>query len=838
MRLLLSRLLLAIMTFAFIQIKTGRPDKRNSSEDKLFPHLMDDVKRAWPDDAMDIVAYHSGIHEALRFPRDDDRDQLWQLEGPTNIGGRINCTAADPFNSNVVYAGACGGGIWKTINGGITWVPVFDQNPHLAVGAITIDAQNTQIVYAGTGDLNVPSGLELGDGLYKSINGGATWTHLGLTETRVISKIIIHPQNSDIIWVSTMGNIFTQDNQRGIYKSIDGGLSWQQVLFVDVNAGIAEMLIHPTNPDILYATSYNRFRNEDYSVVYGDDAHVWRSVDGGESWQILLEGLPQGNFSRMGMAISQSNPDVLYVSVADSLVSLSGIYKTTNGGDFWEPVNYDNLLSNYGDPLGGFGWYFGKIYVNPANDLVVYLLGVDQYYSLDGGETWNRLTPEWWNYTVHADGHHIEFISDNEFILSTDGGMYRTTNAGMDWEDYGELPITQFYHVTSHPTEIDKVYGGAQDNGTTTGNYLGLNQWPRIYGGDGFKTLIHPQIPELVYVSTQYGGFNFSEDGGSTFNALTMPEEIGEFRFAWDAPWLLNPINPQQLYLGGTHVYRMDDAPYGIPQEISPLLVDSATNEEHEARFVHCITSIDISENDDNIIYASTGDAHVWRTLDGGVNWTSIESELPHRWVSCVRASKQSVNRVYVSLQGYRMNDFQPHIFMSENNGSSWIDISEGLPQVGINHIELVPYLNDEVIFIATDAGVYYKQPQGLWTLLGNNIPPMRTEEVVLSGSRLFAATFARSIWSTDVADIIYSPVTLNEINDHSIFGALLARNQVRTDVPVVIELFDMKGSTLWRDDCVQTCHFLPALPRGVYLIVLTDGMKRSEVHKIVKGNG
>ncbi|MFM7105355.1 MAG: WD40/YVTN/BNR-like repeat-containing protein, partial [Flavobacteriales bacterium] len=472
-------------------------------------------------------------------------------------------------------------------------------NPHLAIGAITIDPQNTQTVYAGTGDLNVPSGLELGDGLYKSTNGGQTWTHIGLAETRVISKIIVHPQNSDILWVSAMGNIFTQDNQRGIYKTIDGGQTWQQVLWVDVNAGVSEMLIHPNQPDILYATSFNRFRNEDFSVVYGDDAHVWRSVDGGETWQILTEGLPQGNFSRMGIAISESNPEVLYVSVADSVVSLSGIYKTTNGGDQWQPVNGDNLLSNFGDPLAGFGWYFGKIYINPANEQVIYLLGVDQYYSLDGGETWNRLTPEWWNYTVHADGHYLDFISDNEFILSTDGGMYRTTNGGLEWQVYGELPITQFYHVTAHPTEAEWVYGGAQDNGTTSGNYLGLNQWSRTYGGDGFKTLIHPETPEILYVSTQYGGFNYSEDGGFSFSGLNMPEETGEYRFGWDAPWLLNPVNPQQLFFGGTHVYRIDDAPFGLPLEISPLLVDSLSNEEHEAKYVHSITSIDVSENDD-----------------------------------------------------------------------------------------------------------------------------------------------------------------------------------------------------------------------------------------------
>ncbi|MFM7105416.1 MAG: WD40/YVTN/BNR-like repeat-containing protein, partial [Flavobacteriales bacterium] len=235
--------------------------RREDGKEKLFPYLMDDLKRSWPDGSLDIVAYHQNLREANRLPLNSDRDQLWQLEGPTNIGGRINCTAIDPYNSSVVYAGACGGGIWKTVDGGNTWLPVFDQNPHLAIGAITIDAQNTQTVYAGTGDLNVPSGLELGDGLYKSNDGGQTWLNIGLTETRVISKIIVHPQNSDILWVSTMGNIFTQDNQRGIYKTLDGGQSWQQVLLVDVNAGVSEMLIHPTNPDILYATSFNRFRN-------------------------------------------------------------------------------------------------------------------------------------------------------------------------------------------------------------------------------------------------------------------------------------------------------------------------------------------------------------------------------------------------------------------------------------------------------------------------------------------------------------------------------------------------------------------------------------------------
>jgi photosystem II stability/assembly factor-like uncharacterized protein len=828
------RVVIALLTVVCIYCVGYHHNKPEAAEDKLFPYLLDDLKRSWPDGYLDIDAYHQNIHDALRFPRNAERDASWQLEGPTNIGGRINCTAIDPYNSNVVYAGACGGGIWKTTDGGNTWLPTFDDNPHLAIGAITINAQNTQTVYAGTGDLNVPSGLELGDGLYKSTNGGQTWTHIGLAETRVISKIIVHPQNSDILWVSAMGNIFTQDNQRGIYKTIDGGQSWQQVLWVDVNAGVSEMLIHPTQPDILFATSFNRFRNEDFSVVYGDDAHVWRSVDGGETWQILTEDLPQGNFSRMGIAISESNPEVLYVSVADSVVSLAGIYKTTNGGDQWQPVNGDNLLSNFGDPLAGFGWYFGKIYINPANEQVIYLLGVDQYYSLDGGETWNRLTPEWWNYTVHADGHYLDFISDNEFILSTDGGMYRTTNGGLEWQVYGELPISQFYHVTAHPTETEWVYGGAQDNGTTSGNYLGLNQWPRIYGGDGFKTLIHPETPEILYVSTQYGGFNYSEDGGFSFSALNMPEETGEYRFGWDAPWLLNPVNPQQLFFGGTHVYRIDDAPFGLPLEISPLLVDSLSNEEHEAKYVHSITSIDVSENDDNIIYASTGDAHVWRTLDGGASWSSIEAGLPQRWVSCVRASKQVNDRVYVSLQGYRMNDFQSHIFMSENHGTSWIDISQGLPQVGINHIEIVPYLNDEIVFIATDAGVYYKPSQGQWLLLGNNLPPMRTEEVVLSGSRIYAATYARSIWSIDVADIIYSPVSQDGLHAPTILGANTINGELRTNLPTEIEIYDLKGSCIWRSSSVQTTHTLPEVQGGIYIAVMRDCNSQMSVQKII----
>jgi len=632
-----------------------------------------------------------------------------------------------------------------------------------------------------------------------------------------------------------MGNIFTNDNHRGIYKSVNGGQTWQQVLFIDGDAGVSQMLINPENPDVLYATSFNRFRDENYSVVYGDDAHVWRSLDGGDTWQILSEGLPDGNLSRMGLAISESNPAVLYVSVTDSTTALSGIYKTSNGGDTWQPVNSENLISNFGDPYNSFGWYFGKIYVNPLNEQIVYLLGVDQYYSLDGGESWNRLTPEWWNYIVHADGHQLEFISGNEFILATDGGMYKTANAGLEWEVYGELPITQFYHVTAHPSEVEMVFGGAQDNGTSSGNHWGVNQWPRLYGGDGFKSLIHPITPEIMFVSTQYGGFNYSLDGGMTFNALTMPEDVGEYRFGWDAPWMLNPGNPQQLFLGGTRVYRIDDAPFGTPVEMSPLLVDSASNEEHEAKFVHCITSIDVSENDDNIVYSCTGDGHVWRTLDGGGNWTAIESGLPQRWVSCVRASKQVMNRVYVALQGYRMNDTQPHIYLSENNGTSWEDISMGLPQVGINHIELVPFLNDEIVFIATDAGVYYKAPQGDWSLLGTNLPPLRTEEVVMSGNRLYVATFARSIWSIDVTGIIYTAVGMNEIQSAAALLSNPVSDILKTSLSVTMELYDLKGRMVWNSMTLQTEHHIELLPAGNYLVVLTDAHGAKAAHKIVK---
>ena len=344
--------------------------------------------------------------------------------------------AIDPGNSNVMFVGNASGGVFKTTDGGNNWFPVFDQQPFLAIGAITIDPSNHETIWVGTGDLNISGYPFIGDGVYKSIDGGINWTHMGLEAQSIVSKIIVDPSNTDIIYASTMGIPFFESTDRGLYKSTDGGLTWTKKLFVSENAGVIDMVMNPANPQVIYASSWNRIRNNETSMVYGPDSHIYKTTDGGNNWTILSNGLPSFTTCRIGLAMSVQNPDKLYAMIVDTTFFLQGVYKTTNGGAAWTNAtgNFDNGL------FGGQGWYFGKIFVNPQNDNEIYLPGVDLQKSTNGGTTWSPATPPWWTYEVHADGHYMDFIDGNTFFYCTDGGMYKTTDNCATWTDAEDIP--------------------------------------------------------------------------------------------------------------------------------------------------------------------------------------------------------------------------------------------------------------------------------------------------------------------------------------------------------------------------------------------------------------
>lgn len=749
------------------QPKNQSPESRLN--EKLYPtedHFFD---KQFPFIHFSWNAYWNALRGVKKF-RDvgDNRSSgQWLVEGPGNIGARINTIAVHPENSQIILVGFSEGGIFKTINGGNDWYPVFDDQIKLSIGDITFDEQNPQIVYAGTGDPNISGFPFVGNGLFKSLNGGETWQYLGLSEAGIISQIRVSPNNSQEIYVAAMGVPFVKNEHRGLYKTSDGGLSWQKILFVNDSTGIIDLITHPTNKNILYATSWNRIRNNRKSIVSGPDGKIFRTVDGGLQWEELSNGLPAGPVSRIGIDISKSNPNVLYAAFTHpSTFNLEGIYKSVNGGDTWQslPIYEPTLESLPNSLYGGFGWYFGKIRINPDNPDDVFILGVDMYRSLDGGLNWSLAVPPWWTYEVHADKHDLIFKED-DIYLATDGGLYKSQVASTEvWEDIENIPTTQFYRVAHNPHKPDFYYGGAQDNGSTGGKATTINAWERIYGGDGFQMAFHPDSSSIFYASTQNGNIVVTLDDGLSFYSGTNGLDSSDPR-NWDMPYMISAHDPDRLYTGTNKVYRSDNVtiPEWLP--LSPVLTDPESGALRKN-----ITSVHESPVDENYLYAGTSDGMLWHSPDYGLSWELINNNLPRRYITSVQASPDNENVVFVSFSGYRDNDNTPYIFKSEDNGKNWVPVQGNLPQIAINSVLVLPGYDDRIIFVATDAGVFYTLDRGKkWQVLGDNMPMVAVYHLGYNpaDNKLIAGTYGRSIQSFDLQQVDVSSSLKPSFNFH-----------------------------------------------------------------------
>lgn len=675
----------------------------------------------------------------------------WRLEGPTNIGGRFNTIAVDPSNASIMYAGAAAGGVFKTIDGGQTWTPIFDDKPFLTIACITLQPGNPNVVYVGTGEPNIDQAARIGDGLYKSTDGGQTWALLGLTAAANVVKVVVHPTNSNVIYAATMGRPTARTPDRGLYKTTDGGQTWTKVLYLGDDAGVSDLEMHPTNPNILYATGWNRIRTNQESLISGPAAKLYKSIDGGQTWTTLWgtsRGLPDGDASRLGLAMARSNPQVLYLSVLDpATLDLQGLYRSADGGQSWVQVSATGLDPN---PYNNFGWYFEQVYVSPTDPNEVFIGGVDLWKSTNGGTDFAMAGPPWFTYEVHADKHDLVWTSPTDVLLATDGGLYRSADGGNSWADIEETPTTQFYRVAVNPHVAGEYWGGAQDNGTTSGSAAAPNQWARVFGGDGFQPRFHPTDPQTFYVETQNGQLYSTQNGG-----LTMADETGGIdpadRRSWDMPYLLDPTDPATLLTGTYRVYRQTGAPGAGWTAISPDLTDGVI---FGPRY-HTISALDQSMVDPQHIWAGTSDGNVWLSLNGGQNWLNVTGTLPDRYVTRVVASPTAAGVAFTTHSGYKNNEFTAHVHKTSNNGQTWTSIAGDLPPVGVNALLVVPGTQDQALVAATDAGVYATRDGGAhWERVGTNMPVFPVYDVAIDAvnNRLIAGTFARSLQSIELS--------------------------------------------------------------------------------------
>ncbi len=747
--------------------------------DKEYPNDLFTFQRSYPYQKFDIKAYEKGLEEAqtsrtARSNINPGVNLAWTQQGPGNFGGRVNSVAVHPSDEDIMYLGFATGGVFKTINGGLSWDPIFDEQPFLAIGDIALDPVNPDIIYVGTGDPNISGYPAIGDGLYRSADGGTTWDFLGLQDQRIISKIIIDPNDTDIVYVSCMGLPFERNNDRGLYKTVDGGVNWQQVLFVSNQSGIIDMVMDPTDSDILYASSWDRVRNNEESTVAGPNGKIHKTTDGGATWTALSSGLPSGTVGRIGLDISKNNPDVLVSVFISSSSNLLGVYKTEDGGASWFEIPTETSNGLNSNVMGGFGWYFGQIRLHPNNDDWIYMLGVQAWFTSNNGTVWSITTGTGVN-APHVDYHDLVFNFENDIIIGNDGGAYKRESNGSSYVDIENLPTTQIYRVAYDPHRPNNFYGGTQDNGTLVGNASAINNWIRLIGGDGFQMQFNPSDSNIVFTELQRGNIFRSPNGLTGFvNATTgiFPSD----RRHWDMQYFISPHADNRLYTGTYRVFKTETTGAPSWNAISDDLTDGSIYGDA----FHTITTLDESKQSEGLIYVGTTDANVWRTEDGGTTWDSIHMSLPERYITSVKADPDAVDRVYVCVSGYRYNEYIPRVYRSNDRGESWESIAGNLPDLAVNDIIIVPGQDGQVLFVATDGGVYVTTNAGVnWERLGNNMPIVTTYDLAINEAQnlLVAGTFGRSIYSYPIDSV------LNNINpEFSISGQIRTINGVGID--------------------------------------------------------
>ncbi len=728
----------------------NRDKIENSNETEKKPNEWFYSQRAFPYDEINYVAYRNSLEQAKELKtKYNDRNKYfsWEFAGPVNIGGRVSAVALNPVDPQVFYIGAASGGVFKTNDAGLSWDAIFDEQPSLSIGDIALAPSNPDVIYVGTGEANAGGGSVSYDGLgvFRSDDGGSSWTNLGLVEGGSIGRIAVHPQNPDICYVAAMGRMFSKNEERGVFKTSDGGQSWQKVLFLNDSTGAIDIAINPQDPNMIYAAMWERVRRPDQRIYGGPSCGIYRSFDGGDSWQQLTTGLPtpSPNVGRIGISVSPSDPSILYTIYADAEGYFDGVYKSINYGDSWTRTN-DGALSNI---FASYGWWFGRLRVDPLNPNIVYAIGFDLYKTNNGGNSWTNIGS-----SMHVDHHDVyAHPANNQFVVcGNDGGVYTSQNGGSSWSHIENLPIMQFYTSEIDQQHPERLYGGAQDNGTNrtlTGN---IDDWNSIYGGDGFVVKVDPLNNQYVYAEYQYGGLGRSTNGGTSFMDATNGLAG---RFNWMSPLTLNPVNPTILYFGSNKVYKSVNRAANWTA-ISPDLTNGAG--QYNQMF-GTITTIAVSPVNQQIIYAGTDDANVWVTQNGGTDWTKISDNLPDRWVTRVTADPMNESIAYVTFSGYRQDDYLPHIFRTTDFGQNWTDISGDLPESPINDIIADP-ANDSVLFVANDVGVFGSVNLGQnWIPIGDGLPNVPMMDLTFQPDlrMLVVATYGRSMYKITVDEFV-----------------------------------------------------------------------------------
>ena len=789
------------------------------------------MQRAYPTGKISSNASRIAIAQkkSMIARRQGIQSAIWEFAGPENIGGRITDIEIPIDQAQVYYVGTASGGIFKTTNGGANWNPIFDSFESLAIGDIEISKSNTNTIWVGTGEVNAGGGSLAydGNGIYKSTDGGLNWINKGLSEVGSISKVMIDPNDENTIYVSAMGPLFKNDNNRGVYKTTDNGSTWNQILFVSDITGVIDMVNHPTNSNLLYAATWERIRTPENRIYGGKTSKIYKSIDTGNNWVELTNGLPSlaNDNGRISIALSQSNPDVLYARYANARGSIKGVYRTNDGGNTWIEVNSSQLTNV------GFHWWFRGIYVDPLDEDTIYNVDFVVEKSTDGGNNWFEVFPN-----VHVDQHALAFNTQNgnEILLGNDGGLYKSNDSGASSTKYLNLPITQFYRFYVDPQNPNKIYGGSQDNSTirtTTGN---LNDWNIINGGDGFQPLVDANDTNVIYALSQGGNLVKSTNNGRNFSNATNGISNAD-RNNWDTPITFDPQDSETLYYGTQRLWRTTDAAANW-SAISPDLTNGPAIGNLS---FGTITTIDVSPINSDIIIVGTDDSNVWISEDAGINWNNISSTLPNLWTTKVLADRDDVNVIYAVFSGYRYGTNLGHVFKSTNAGTNWVDIGSNLPNIPVNDIIKDSHGN---LFLATDVGVFASNNDGAnWIPFGDNMPSVVVTDLHIQETEelLYAATYGRSAYKVNISDNPLSTTSNYLAQELKIYpnptSEMITISLPKSFATINLTLYDSMGKAVYESNIIgnTTTLDISHFSKGIYYAKISEG-NNSTVKKLI----
>ena len=693
--------------------------------------------------------------------------------GPAWASGRIADFAVNPLNTKEYYVAVASGNVWKTTNNGTTWDPVFDNYGSYSTGIVELDPNNSNIVWIGTGENNHQRALGYGDGVYKSLDGGQSFKNMGLKESRQIGGIVIDPRNSNVVFVAAEGSAWGPGGDRGLYKSTDGGESWKKVLEISENTGVNNVVMDPSNSDIMYATSEQRRRTSFTKIGGGPESAVYKSTDGGETWRKVMKGLPSVDIGGMGIDVSPVDPNVVYL-IVEAAEDKSGFFRSTDKGESW------SKMSDYSSS----GQYYNEIYCDPKDVDKVYSVETVSKVTADGGKNWSSLSTS----GRHVDDHAlwIDPLDTDHFMIGGDGGIYETWDSGKTFDFKENLPITQFYRVhVDNEEPFYNIYGGTQDNNSMGGPSQNTSQsgvisddWFVTVGGDGFWQATDPNDPNIVYSEYQYGNvYRYDKKSGEGIS-IKPREQKDEmtYKWNWNAPMLVSSHNGQRLYMAANKVFRSDDRgnTWEVISDDLTAQVDrnsfpvmgkywpaEAVAKDVSTSQWGTIVSLVESPVKEGLIYAGTDDGVISVTEDGGKNWNQTKSfpGVPeYTYVSDIWADRFDENVVYASFNNLKRDDFKPYLLKSDDKGKSWNPVSGNLPENGSVHTFAQDFKRQDLWFVGTEFGIFFSVDNGSnWVQMKSGIPTTAIFDIAIQEreSDLVLATFGRGFYILDN----YSPL-------------------------------------------------------------------------------